>query len=115
MLTLVITLKEIEVRFIKGIVIIPLVQFYIRSPLKKVAEAMMIKAPDGTDNFSSIGTTVPTKHAIVTSNADSKTKLPIFLVSNRAVAPRISNNAPNQNALTIFIAAIVIKIIIITN
>ena len=70
---------------------------------------MIIEAPDGTGNLSSIGKTVPTKHAMVASNAESKTKLPMRLVSNRAVAPGISNNAPTRTAPTIFTAAIVTK------
>lgn len=47
----------------------------------------MIEAPDGTGNSSSIGKTVPTKQATVANKDESKTKLPIRLVSKRAVAP----------------------------
>lgn len=55
---------------------------------------MMMDAPDGTGSSSSIGSMVPTKHAMVANKEERRTKLPMRLVNNLAVAPGISSNAP---------------------
>ena len=88
---------------------------YIVAVKKKMAETIMIDAPDGTGSSSSIGKTVPIKHAMVASKDESNTKLPIRLVRRRAVAPGISSNAPTNTAPIIFTAAMVTNVIIMTN
>ena len=76
---------------------------------------MMMDAPDGTGSSSSIGSMVPTKHAMVANKEERRTKLPMRLVNNLAVAPGISSNAPTNTAPIIFTAAMVTKVIIMTN